>query len=955
MQRSLAFCFFQQKRYVKAEEILNQIQNSSPNAKTAELLEAIEEAKATGEFTLDDDSFIPAPSDFSDELSKFTQFFLERCTFEGLRADRVAKQVQDGKYIGSEKEVKSDIERLDNIAKELGPSSPHERSNYNLSAARIYFDVKDNRASFYQYLCRSFASRGDAAVIENRDLDAVREWYCEALTVYDGARGHRKDNDGSSSLVNDADGSLVRYLYSTLGSDRIPRPPKIPSISSAIAEVIRDHSESEKAFDEIAYLVSHSGYAADRILEGLYENSSLRTMSLDYLKKMSIVPAHPVKRKSDFTQLWHELRRNQFSKARTVSNDLRVLQTFELSAAWLEDNIRRAENISASLFFELDKQRVAELRKILDTALELCKQREFGEREHRCKLLDGYCEDLLSHITENPTKLSVKDIYPIIDVIQQEVRRHLEGLYETSKPQLTLRLAEGKESCQLVGRRIEVQIVVENEEGRMPADALKLVTQADEAFFEETVPDVELAESLRGGKEAQATLKVPLHLTDAALQSEAFSLPVYAEYGIRGGKRDRTPVENLSIRLTPEGEFEKIDNPYATYAEGGIVDDEKMFFGREKLIQNIAQTIRKSRSQSKCVLVFGQKRSGKSSVLHHLKTLLLADKELLILDLKDIGSIQDQGSKVPLLYQILRRILTELEYAVADRVNDGLSSLDLSIPDDNDFYQHPAPLQCFQDTFVRLKRLFSKHKDWYNVKCVLLIDEFQYIYDRIIAGKIPESFMQNWKALLQANYFNAVLVGQDVMPKFKLRFPNEFGTTQDERVTYLNELDAIKLIEDPIRINGKQGGSRYRERAVPRILDLTAGSPFYIQIICNRLVEYMNVKRAELVTDADVEQVTDELVSGVNALGLDKFDNLINSGDTSADRVKDQDALKVLKVIADNCSKTDSCHRDKIDCKTNLPVDTILDDLEKRDVVKRREQSYQIQVGLFKEWLIVNG
>ena len=955
MRRSLAFCFSQQKRYDKAEEILNRIQNTSPNPKTAELLEAIDEAKTTGEFTLDDDSFIPGPSDFSDELSEFTQFFLARCTFEGLRADRVAKRVRDGKYIGSEKDVKSDIERLANIAKELGPSSPRERSNYNLSAAKIYFDVKDNRESFYRYLCRSFASRGDAAVIENRDLDAVREWYCEALTVYDGARGHRKDDDGSGSLVNDADGSLVRYLYSTLGADRIPRPPKIPSISGAITEVIRDHSEGEKAFDAIAYLVSHSGYATNRILECLYTSSSLRKMALDYLKKMSIVPPHSVKRKSDFIQLWHELRRNQFSKARTISNDLRVLQTFELSAAWLEDNIRRIENIRSNLFFELDKQRVTELGKILDTALELCKQRAFGEREHRCKLLDGYCEDLLNHITENPTKLSVKDIHPIINVIQGEAKKHLEGLYETSKPQLTLRLAEGKESYVPVNRRIEVQIVVENEEGRMPADALKLVTQADKAFFQGAVPDIELAESLRGGKETQATLKVPLYLTDEALQSEAFSLPVYAEYGIRGGKRDRTPVENLSIRLYSEDKFEKIENPYATYAEGGIVGDANMFFGREELIKNIAQAIQGSRAQSKCVLVFGQKRSGKSSVLHHLKTLLLADKELLILDLKDIGSIQDPDSKVPLLYQILRRILTELEYAVADRINDGLSQLDILIPDDEEFYQHPAPLQYFQDTFVTLKRLFSQHKDWNNVKCVLLIDEFQYIYDRIIAGKIPESFMQNWKALLQANYFSAVLVGQDVMPKFKLRFPNEFGTTQDERVTYLNELDAIKLIEEPIRINDRQDGIRYRERAVPRILDLTAGSPFYIQIICNRLVEYMNVKRAELVTDADVEQVTDELVRGVNALGPDKFDNLINSGDTSADRIKDEDALKVLKDIADNSSKTDFCHRDRIGCKTNVPVDTILGDLEKRDVVKRREQSYQIQVGLFKEWLMVNG
>ena len=170
----------------------------------------------------------------------------------------------------------------------------------------------------------------------------------------------------------------------------------------------------------------------------------------------------------------------------------------------------------------------------------------------------------------------------------------------------------------------------------------------------------------------------------------------------------------------------------------------------------------------------------------------------------------------------------------------------------------------------------------------------------------------------------------------------------------LKEEDARKLIDEPIRIDGRQGDSRYREQAIERILELTARSPFYIQIICNRLVDYMNVKHAGLVTEADVEQVKNELIYDVNALGLDKFDNLINSGDTSEDAISDEDALKVLKVIADN-SSIGPCHRDRIDCEPRLPVDTILEDLEKRDVVERRDRSYQIQVGLFKEWLVVNG
>ena len=430
----------------------------------------------------------------------------------------------------------------------------------------------------------------------------------------------------------------------------------------------------------------------------------------------------------------------------------------------------------------------------------------------------------------------------------------------------------------------------------------------------------------------------------------------YAQYSTRTGEQLKTPIQNLSIHLSSKDKFKPIKNPYAEYAEGTIVADANMFYGREVLIQNIAQAIQESRSQSKCVLVFGQKRSGKSSVLYHLKKSLEKDQKLLILNLGNMSTLLDQHAQTSLLHQFLNGILRGLERAIRRKQREGYSSFELAIPG-REFYDHPVPLQLFEDTFVRLKDLTDNHigqEDWRGIRIVLLIDEFQYIYNPIIEGKFPDSFMQNWKVLLQANYFSAVLVGQDMMPNFKLRFPNEFGTTQDERVTYLKEEDARKLIDEPIRIGGIQGESRYREQAIERILDLTAGSPFYIQILCSRLVEHMNAKHTPQVTEAHIEQVKEELISGVNAFDLDKFDNLINSGDTSEDAISDEDALKVLKVIADN-SSIGPCHRDRIDCEPRLPVDTILEDLEKRDVVERRDQSYQIQVGLFKEWLVVNG
>ena len=353
--------------------------------------------------------------------------------------------------------------------------------------------------------------------------------------------------------------------------------------------------------------------------------------------------------------------------------------------------------------------------------------------------------------------------------------------------------------------------------------------------------------------------------------------------------------------------------------------------------------------------MFGQKRAGKSSILYHLKQKLEKSGNFLVIDLGNIGSILDEHSQTPLLYQILWSILRKLRDAIDDAaIEHELPTLELTFPQDREFYEHPSPLVKFRDVLDAYKRLVRRTVGWQHIQAVLLIDEFSYIYGQIARGKIPELFMKNWKALLQENYFSVVLAGQDVMPKFKQHFPNEFGTTQDERVSYLKREDAIRLIDEPVRIGGRNGESRYRERAIDRIIELTAGSPFYIQIICDRLVRYMNRKRASLITEADVEQVKNELIRGVNALGIDKFDNLINSGDTSEDAISDDDALKVLREIAIN-SQTGPCNRNSISCETQKPINEILDDLVNREVIEReRGRYYRIRLGLFKDWLVAH-
>ena len=928
-QRNIALCLFKQERYKEAQQMLNHILATAPDAQAAELLEAIKQAQAGQMLPINEIIVETALSDISREISGFARFFLERCDYQGVRADHVQNQSFDH----------NDIVTLEQLATCSRTIRPRECAGYYLSAAKITSLLEDEDPNqFYKYLCRSFASSGDAIVIENRPLDAAREYYCESLSVYDGDRSRSKDEE-------DAVNALVRFLFSTMGSVQIPIRPSIPSIDETLEYVLMHHPDRNKVFDAIAYLVFRSRYAANRLLNRLYDKSSLQAMALEYLRSAGISIAS-IKRLDDFVKLWNELVRRKLDEHRSLLNEFHTLAQVELTTASLEHSIERVKAIAGRLFFDLDQQRAVQIQRILETALELCAQTSFEEKERLCIQIGNRCQDLLREIEASPTKISVEEMYPLVKGIQSKVKAYLEQLYETSTPQLTLRLPVETYTPDNT-RAIDVQVVVSNRAGCSPAEAVELVVQKYEETF-----SIKLEGSLRGDE--QRILKVPIRLSEGALSAQAFSLPIYARYRTRSEEIQQTPIANFSIQLRSEQEFEEIENPYAPYAEGGIVGEPSMFYGRDELIANVARALETSRAQSKCVVIYGQKRAGKSSILYHLKERLKAKEDLLVLDIGNIGAILDEHSKIPFLYQILWTILKWLRDTIEDKTIEGRTPLDISFPTDIEFYQHPSPMGFFRDIFESFRRAASRTPGWQDMRVILLIDEFSYVYGYIMTGLIPETFMKNWKALLQDNFFNAVLVGQDVMPKFKQRFPNEFGTTQDERVTYLRKEDAVRLIDEPIRIGGRSGESRYRERAIDRILELTAGSPFYIQILCNRLVEYMNRKRSSLVTEADVEQVKNELIRGVNALGKDKFDNLINSGDTSPGAISDEDVLKVLISIAEN-SRTGPCGRSNIACETNTPVDDILEDLVRRDVVEReRGQYYSIRVGLFREWLLAH-
>jgi hypothetical protein len=237
-----------------------------------------------------------------------------------------------------------------------------------------------------------------------------------------------------------------------------------------------------------------------------------------------------------------------------------------------------------------------------------------------------------------------------------------------------------------------------------------------------------------------------------------------------------------------------------------------------------------------------------------------------------------------------------------------------------------------------------------------MIDEFTYLYTAIKEGKVSDAIMKQWKAITQNEdaTFSSVLVGQDVFPLFKSEFPNEFGVTQDERLTYLSKRDALKLIEEPVW-NKKLNKSRYLEDAAEKIIEYTSCNPYYIQIFCARLIKEMNDKKFIEATRNDIKPIADSFIFGGQALTDDKFDNLLNAGEKhDIQRIPQEHSKAVLKKIAEATKFVPYCSREDISIGNKEYEDLILEDLKNREVIEQQGNNYKIQVKLFQEWLLKN-
>lgn len=885
-----AYCYYALGKYDTAIlKLENLIKNFPGNEAIVTLLSKIEEAKEQGrELPLEDFQQIAG------ELPPLSMMRIEKCKLDGIEAQAKEKSNFSD----------ADIDRISYLIADVREKRPLERSKFRLTVAWLQKELGKPFDELYNTMCRYFyeQARGSAydssippEVIRCYALESLRLAVPQSQCNYSTSRGIDK-------WVITADDPIIEETWTLLVASYQENP-----LSPQELTVGKQGIWLTRALDE---LKKNNLYWSRFIADLSFIRTRVKhvfTKLDDALKKIGIVlPLIPNDQENSYYQ-----------------KEAKLYVLFENISSMTADKFNqiREQFLLRSNEYKppLDKSRTNSMLKILEECSTYTSQRNFWDKERVYLQLKNLLENLLEECAERPTTLSIEKMYPALKKLWSLLENDF-AILSTQEPEFKLKnvLDTNMYAVEQDGMLSLKLLLSSTNESAPPVASLRVFPENKEHKFD----GGDFPEPIGAGeKEFEFRVK-PLA---NELKEKAFSLNLKIEYRSLGGATKVVGPFAVSVQLG-KGMTSDIENVYAQYAGGAEVEDEKMFFGRDELVNEICTHL--SEHSGQCFVLYGQKRSGKTSVLRHVGKKL--PKNCFFTEASAL-SFNYEGERV------MPAFVKEIYDPVVEKIED------LSIDKDADFPTYEDAKLEPQRTLRRISKfLAAKGYQW-----VIAIDEFTAIY----ADKKEEvaAFMHAWKSFLEAKLFNALIIGQDTMPRFKNEYPNDFCVTHDKRITFLSKESSFKMATEPILLNNE---SRYRGNALEMIYGLTSGSPYFLQKICSAVVDYINHRRTPFITGADIENVAESMTRGERKLESEVFDALVTAGEEKHAVVPRERLWQVLTRIALQSRQSGWCSRNELEDIENANV--AIKDLIERDTLLVDEDKLRIKVELFSMWLRIN-
>ncbi|NEO74928.1 ABC transporter substrate-binding protein [Moorena sp. SIO4G3] len=281
--------------------------------------------------------------------------------------------------------------------------------------------------------------------------------------------------------------------------------------------------------------------------------------------------------------------------------------------------------------------------------------------------------------------------------------------------------------------------------------------------------------------------------------------------------------------------------PRNPYIIGRPIDenDPELFWGRQSLFRFIEDNLR---NKTKVIILYGQRRIGKSSLLRNIPTSV--DLEHFVFVPFDLESYSHKS---------LGDILEELAIEILDSLE--LDSPEIILPDPTALATDPS---LFYNQFLP-----QVYQTLGNRNLALLLDEFEALNtpdNHQDNNLISQHLFPYLKSLVaqQDNLYLILCVGQESKD-----LPNLLGIVKDAPSTEIGLLDqqtTQELITKPAA-----GLLTYETTAIEAIYHLSAGHPYFTQVLCFAIFSRARELQQWQITPEDVENSVDQALENASA------------------------------------------------------------------------------------------
>jgi len=295
--------------------------------------------------------------------------------------------------------------------------------------------------------------------------------------------------------------------------------------------------------------------------------------------------------------------------------------------------------------------------------------------------------------------------------------------------------------------------------------------------------------------------------------------------------------DTLCLREAPPP-FTPIPNPYVPGRSLSM--NSSVFFGREDIFEFVNQNMSASASQQRILLLIGERRIGKTSILWQLPV-RVEDKRYVHVFF-DCQAIEGAPSVAGFFRRLAAVICNALE-------KEGF------------FVDCPSDDDLARDAYLALEQKFLPQV-WERIgdRCLLVaVDEFERLDRQVEEGKLNGvDFAAPLRALMQSqNRMAFVFAGTRQLEALFSRYWSVlFNMAQQETIGFLNEEDAKRLITEPVREHRV-----YDDLALDGILRATGGHPYFLQLMCVNLMNTCHVERRSYVTIHDARNASESVLA----------------------------------------------------------------------------------------------